>query len=106
MAGNEWVWVCQVRHFFRSALAVTRFDPDVDNARNFTLQNHLYAQALEKFAWLSGREVFPVESFWTNLLRPTYFSDGYRVVLWSSAEPYSILDATLLDWEDPPGWGQ
>ena len=106
MAGEERVWVCQVRHFFRSALAVTRFDPDVDNARNFTLQNHLYAQALEKFAWLSGREVVPVESFWTNLLRPTYFSDGYRVVLWSSAEPYSILDATLLDWEDPPGWGQ
>jgi hypothetical protein len=106
MAGDEWVWVCQVRHFFRSALALTRLDPDVDNARNFTLQNHLYAQALEKFAWLSGREVVPVESFWINLLRPAYFSDGYRVVLWSSAEPYSILDTTLVDWEDPPGWKQ
>jgi len=103
MAGKERVWVCQVRHFFRSALAVTRFDPDVDNARNFTLQNHLYAQALEKFAWLLGREVFPVESFWTNLLRPAYFSDGYRVVLWSSAEPYSILETTLVGWDDPPG---
>jgi len=80
--------------------------PDVDNARNFTLQNHLYAQALEKFAWLSGRAVVPVESFWSNLLRPAYFSDGYRVVLWSSAEPYSILDATLVDWDDPPGWEQ
>ena len=104
MAGDERVWVCQVNHVFRSALAVTRFDPDVDNARNFTLQNHLYAQSLEKFAWLSGREVIPVDSFWANLLRPAYFSDGYRVVLWSSAEPYSILDATLLDWDDPPGW--
>lgn len=104
MAGEERVWVCQVRHFFRSALTVTRFDPDVDNARNFTLQNHLYAQALEKFAWLSGTEVMPVESFWTNLLRPAYFSDGYRIVLWSSAEPYSILDATTLEWDDPPGW--
>jgi len=106
LAREERVWVCQVRHFFRSAFTVTRFDPDVDNARNFTLQNHLYAQVLEKFAWLSGREVVTVESFWTNLLRPAYFSDGYRVVLWSSAEPYSILDATLLDWEEPPGWGQ
>jgi hypothetical protein len=105
-AGKERVWVCQVRHFFRSALAVTRFDPDVDNARNFTLQNHLYAQALEKFAWLSGREVVPVESFWTKLLRPAYFSDGYRIVLWSSAEPYSILDTTLVDWDNPPGWEQ
>jgi len=105
-AGKERVWVCQVRHFFKSALAVTRFDPDVDNARNFTLQNHLYSQALEKFAWLSGKAVVPVESFWSNLLRPAYFSDGYRVVLWSSAEPYSILDATLVDWDDPPGWKQ
>jgi hypothetical protein len=103
MAGDERVWVCQVRHFFRSALAFTRFDPNVDNARNFTLHNHLYAQSLEKFAWLAGSKVSPVESFWTNLLRPGYFSDGYRVVLWSSAEPYSILDATLLDWDDPPG---
>lgn len=106
MSGEERVWVCQVRHFFRSALAVTRLDPDVDNARSFTLQNHLYAQALEKYAWMSGKEVVPVESFWTNLLRPAYFSDGYRVVLWSSAEPYSILEATLVDWEDPPGWIQ
>ena len=106
MSGEERVWVCQVRHFFRSALAAMRFDPDVDNARNFTLENHLYAQALEKFAWLSGTAVVPVESFWANLLRPAYFSDGYRVVLWSSAEPYSILEATLVDWEDPPGWIQ
>jgi hypothetical protein len=105
-AGDERVWVCQVNHVFKSALAVMQFDPDVDNARNFTLQNHLYAQSLEKFAWLSGREVIPVDSFWANLLRPAYFSDGYRVVLWSSAEPYSILDTTLLDWDDPPGWEQ
>ena len=106
VAGEERVWVCQVRHFFKSTFTMTRLDPDVDNARNFTLQNHLYAQALEKYAWVSGKEVVPVESFWTNLLRPAYFSDGYRVVLWSSAEPYSILDATLVDWEAPPRWIQ
>jgi hypothetical protein len=104
MAGDERVWVCQVRHFFRSAIGITRFDPDVDNARNFTLQNHLYAQSLEKYAWLSGVEIVPVQTFWSSLLRPAYFSDGNRVVLWSSAEPYSILDATLVDWDDPPGW--
>lgn len=106
MAGEDRVWAGQVRHFFKRSLALPRVDPDVDNARNFALQNFLYSQALQKIGWLSGREVVPVESFWENLITKPFFTDGYRIVVWLSPEPLSLLDVGRLKWEDPPGWKQ
>ena len=96
------VWVGQVRHLFTSG-ALRRFDPDVDNARNFAMQNLVYGQALERLGWISGEAVSPVESFWANLVRPPFFTDGYRLVLWLSADPVSILDVVSNNWDDPPG---
>ena len=100
---NKRVWVGQARHFYRTG-SFRSFDPEIDNARNFALQNMIYGQALEKMAWVSGEAVAPIESFWANLIRPPFFSDGHRVVLWVSGEPVSILDVSSLDWDDPPGW--
>jgi hypothetical protein len=104
--GDDRVWAGQVRHFFNSGSALNRFDPDVDNARNFALQNFMYGQALESLAWIAGKEVAPVGSFWTNLIKSPFFSDGYRIVLWLSGEPVSLLDATVIDWDRPPGWNR
>jgi len=102
LVDNERVWVGRTNHYFNTG-SFRRFDPDIDNARNFTLQNIIYGQALEKLAWVSGEEVAPVESFWTNLIRPPFFTDGHRVVLWISADPVSVLEVTSLDWDNPPG---
>lgn len=101
--GQDRVWVGQVRHFFGFRRAIGRFDPDVDNARNFMLQNLMYGQALEKLAWVAGEQVLPVESFWANLVRESFFTDGHRVVMWLSPEPYSTLDITTFDWDGAPG---
>jgi len=106
MSGDDRVWAGQVRHFFSSASVINRFDPDVDNARNFAFQNMIYGQSLESLAWIAGEEVAPVESFWTNLIRSPFFSDGYRVVLWLSGDPVSMLDTTVVDWDRPPGWNK
>jgi hypothetical protein len=103
-AGEDRVWAGQVRHFFNSSSATNRLDPDVDNARNFVFQNLVYGQTLKSVGWIAGQEVAPAESFWTNLIKPAYFSDGYRVVLWLSGDPVSILDAKPLDWDSPPAW--
>jgi hypothetical protein len=105
-SGNERVWVGQVRHFFNSGLGIVRFDPDVDNARNFALQNFMYGQSLASVAWIAGTEVAPVESFWTSLIKSPFFSDGYRVVIWLSGEPVSLLDITTVEWDRPPGWNR
>jgi len=104
MTGGDRVWVGQARLFYNSGTATNRFDPDVDNARNFTLQNLMYGQSLKSVGWISGKEVAPVESFWANLIESPFFSDGYRIVLWLSGDPISLLDANTLDWDSPPGW--
>jgi hypothetical protein len=102
LSGKDRVWVGQVRHFY-SYGAFTRFDPDVDNARSFALQHLIYGQALERLAWVSGEAVVPVESFWRNLIRPAFFTDGYRIVLWLSEEPVSLEEIIAYDWDTPPG---
>jgi hypothetical protein len=103
MSEDDRIWVGQVRHFFSTGRSLNRFDPDVDNARNAAFQHFLYGQTIEQSGWIAGEEIMPVESFWENLIRPSFFSDGHRIVLWLSGEPVSVLDAIALDWDAPPG---
>ena len=101
--GDE-VYVGQARHFFRWIGTVTRMDADVDNARNFAAQKLLYGQTLKANAWVAGKEVVPVTSFWNKLVDTPYFTDGHRVVLWLSAEPVSLFDIEVNVWDSPPRW--
>lgn len=101
---TERVWAGQVMHFFKPVASLTRLDPDVDHARSFVLQNLAYGQALAQYGWIAGEEVVPVQSFWSSLVRPAFFTDGYRSVLWLSGEPISILEIGYLDWDEAPGW--
>jgi hypothetical protein len=98
------VYVGQARHFFRWIGRIQRLDADVDNARNFAIQKLLYGQAIKATAWIAGREVVPVASFWDNIIRPSYFTDGYLMVLWLSGKPVSMLEIDTRDWDDPPRW--
>jgi hypothetical protein len=98
------VYVGQARHFFRWIGSITRLDADVDNARNFAAQKFLYGQTLKRTAWIAGKEVVPVSSFWNTLIEVPYFTDGYRIVAWLSAEPVSLLDIDVRIWDDPPRW--
>ena len=98
------VYVGQARHFFRWIGPVTRLDADVDNARNFAAQKFLYGQALKGSAWIVGEEVVPATSIWNNLIDQPYFTDGYRSVLWLSAEPVAMFDIQVSEWDSPPKW--
>lgn len=102
--GDKLVWVGQVRHHFTLGTSKWRPDPDVDIARNFALQKFFYGQALEQMAWVAGDHVIPFESYARDPDSESYFTDGYSVVLWLSADPVSMLDVETLDWDVPPGW--
>ena len=101
-SGEDRVWAGQVRHFFAFGSSLSRIDPDVDHARHFALQSFVYGQSVERLGWVAGTEIVPVASFWDNLIRAAFFTDGGRAVLWLSGEPFSLADITALDWDDVP----
>jgi hypothetical protein len=105
-SGADDVFVGQARHFYRLIGNVTRLDADVDNARNFAIQKFLYGQTIKSIAWTVGEEVVPASSFWDTVIRVSYFTDGYRIVLWLSAEPISMLEMNIKRWDVPPKWLQ
>ena len=100
------VYVGQARHFYRWIGTVNRFDADVDNARNFATQKLLYGQAVTSNAWVAGKEVVPATSFWDQLVKTPYFTDGSRIVLWLSADPVSMFNIDTKVWDSPPRWLQ
>lgn len=104
--GGDDVYVGQARHFYRWIGSVTRLDADVDNARNFAAQKFLYGQAIKSNAWVAGTEVVPVTNVWNALFNTPYFTDGYRFVMWLSAEPASMFDIDIRSWDPPPRWLQ
>ncbi|MCJ7557229.1 MAG: LssY C-terminal domain-containing protein [Gammaproteobacteria bacterium] len=106
MSDQNRVWVGQIRHFYSRGGAFPRLDADVDNARDFAIQKFLYGQALRALGWLSGKEVIPADSLWDRLLNTQYFTDGFRIVLWLSAEPYSVSEIDVKNWDPAPGWKQ
>jgi len=103
------VWLAQVEHFIgqrtriQQALFGSRFDPDMDEARNFLLQNLWYGQSLDKLAWLDTGRPVRTEDDRTDFLGAAYSTDGFRSVLWVSGEPVSMLETRRVDWDLPPG---
>ena len=102
------VWMAQFKHAIGRRFEIeevflgTRMDPDVDDGRNYLLQDLWYAQSLK---WLAqsrtGKEI-PPESPAFNFRDNPYFSDGYRFVMWLSDEPVALNDAQLLVWDEAP----
>lgn len=109
-ADGEPVWLGQVSQYIGQnnelarALFDPRIDPDIDDARNFLLQNMWYSQGLEMFAWQATGNTAPADSPLQGFRGTQYFTGGGRAVLWLSGAPVSQLETADLDW-DPPAWG-
>jgi hypothetical protein len=105
--GKE-VWLAQIVHFIgqrtqlEQAIFGARVDPDVDDGRNYLLQTSWYAQSLKQVGWIEGSGSVSIESSRYDFTSLEYFTDGYRVVLWLSGEPVSLLEAVAVDLDEPP----
>ena len=99
------VWVAQIKHAIGRRYKIeeqflgVQLDPDVNDGRNFLMQNLWYSEALSQVAWsASGWKVgksAPELDFNNN----AWFSDGYRLVLWVSGEPVSHSEVSNVDWD-------
>lgn len=87
--------------FSRRTITTHEIDPDVDETREYLLENLAYSQSLAAIAYVGGVGKASIDAPRTNLTDSPYFTDGYRVVLWIPQSPRSIADIEVVDWRDP-----
>ena len=103
------VWMTRITHFIgrrnplRQVLFGAQFDPHMDDGRNYLMQNLWYSQSLKHLAWVDFGDAVPPEQAREDFLGAQYFTDGYRIVLWLSGVPVSMLETQNLQWDEPPG---
>lgn len=101
------VWFGQISRdigvrFTTKTITTHKIDPDVDETREFLLENLVYSQALQKFAYVGGVGDAPIDQPRGNLTGDPYFTDGYRIVLWVTSRPVDIADLEVEYWRTPP----
>jgi len=101
------VWIGQISRdigvrFTPKTITTHKVDPNVDETREYLVENLAYNQALAKFAYVSGAVPAPIDAPRQNLTGDGYFTDGLRVVLWITAEPVPIDEIEAVDWPDKP----
>jgi hypothetical protein len=102
------VWIGQISRdigvrFTTKTITTHKIDPDVDETREFLLENFAYSQVLEKFAYVGGVGAAPIDEPRANLTGDPYFTDGQRLVLWIADEPTDLEDLRYEEWSDPEG---
>ncbi len=92
------VWMAQITHFIgrstqlEQVLFGTRIDPDIDDGRNYFMQNMWYSQCLEQLGWLAAGKANSVENVRVDFNGSEYFTDGFLIVAWLSGVPVSLLE--------------
>ena len=100
------VWIGQISRdigvrFTRKTITTHKIDPDVDETRNFLIQDLWYSQGLKKFGYVKGVGAASYSEPRGNLTGDPYFTDGLRAVLWVSDRPAAFSDVGWFDWETP-----
>ena len=96
------VWIGQISrdigvHFTWRTITTHKIDPDVDETREFLLEDMAYSQSLEKFGYVGGVGPAPYDRPRGNLTGDPYFTDGWRLVMWVAEEQRSISDIEVMD---------
>jgi hypothetical protein len=88
--------------FTTRTITTHKIDPDVDETREYLLENLAYSQSLAGIAYVDGVGAAPMDAPRGNLTGDPYFTDGYRVVLWVTSAPVDIAAIQVREWREPP----
>ena len=108
-ADGKAVWMGQIKHAIGQRYIINEIffgaaqDPDVDDGRNFLLQNLWYSQSLSAAAYTRTGKVVPMENPQLDFNNNPFFSDGGRIVMWLSGEPVAMQEVRNMHWSEPPG---
>lgn len=100
------VWAGQISRdigvrFTRKTITTHKIDPQVDETREYLLENLAYAQSLKAFGYAGGVGEVSQDDPRGNLTGDPWFTDGLRLVLWLSSEPVAISELETLNWRRP-----
>lgn len=103
---GEPVWVGQISRdigvrFTTKTITTHKIDANVDDTREFLLENLAYSQVVQKFAYVGGVGEAAIDSPRQNLTGDPYFTDGLRLVMWIASEPTDLKDVRYEEWVDP-----
>ena len=101
------VWLGQISRdigvrFTRKTITTHKIDPDVDETREYLLEDLAYAQSLKAFGYVPGVGAAAFDEPRGNLTGDPYFTDGQRIVLFLSSEPTDIGELTRVDFGMTP----
>jgi hypothetical protein len=96
------VWIGQISRdigvrFTWKTVTTHKIDPDVDETREYLVEDLAYAQSLAGLGYVGGVGVAPPVSPRGNLTGDPYFTDGLRAVLFVSSEPVDISEIEFID---------
>ena len=101
------VWIGQISRDIGvrltwKTLTTHKIDANVDETREYLLEDLAYAQSLAKFGYVQGVGVQTFDSPRGNLMGDPWFTDGLRVVLFVAEQPVSISEIEILDLGSRP----
>lgn len=114
---GEPVWLGQisrdigVRFTFKSPTLTThKIDPDVDEARDYLLQDMIFSQRLAEFGYVRAMEPHTIADPGHNLTGDPFITDGLRLVMFFHQPMTPMHKVRDLGWEQPNrdrrGWLQ
>jgi hypothetical protein len=105
--GRE-VWIGQisrdigVRFTLKSSILLThKIDPEVDEARDYLVQDMITSGFLSAMGYARGVGTASRSSPRENLTGDIYFTDGLRAVMFISSQPVPMNRINLIEWGEP-----
>ncbi len=104
--GQE-VWVGQISRDIGVRLSRRTFftheiDPQVDEARDYIVQDLILSQGVAAIAYVEGVGPAHKDEPRYNDTRSPYFTDGLRAAIFISNVPTSLTEVDFFDWAHPP----
>ncbi len=80
-------------------LTTHEIDPDIDEARDYLIQDLLESQKVAKIGFVEGVGAATSENPRYNLTDSPYWTDGWRVVFVFTEEPTALDEVEFFDWK-------
>jgi len=101
------VWAGAVSRDIGSDLRIRKYwfaaqeiDPDIDETRDYLVEDVLLSQNVDKMGYVDGVGVSTSEDPRYNLSKLPWWSDGYRAVLLFGKDQITLGDLDYFEWED------